>query len=459
MAGIGFALRQLARRDALGANLLGYAHAAVAACGPWLFTIAALFGIEFVLVREVQREVLDRFSIVVIYNFAFSMVVASPIVMVVTRLLADSIHRQDTHGAVGMLLGATALLYVALAAIGVPFYGFVVDMAATERLMALICLFVIGAIWLAAAYMSALKSYVTVSLAFGLGTVIAFVLAARLGPQHGSLGMLSGFCCGLAVTLFVLYARIFVEFPYPVVRPFAFLEGFGRYRDLALAGLFYNAAVWVDKWILWFAPGRVVIAGAMPAHPVYDGAMFLAYLSILPSMVLMLVAVETRFHEHYLRFYRDIENHATVRRIRANHRALVRTASKDFQAIAVLQIVMCYLAILVAPGLIGLAKGGVEMVPIFRFASLGALFHALLVLLLAVIAYFDFRRLLLWVSGIFLVTNATLSVASVLMGPEYHGYGYLLSTGITLLFAYVGAARLLARLPYMTFVANNTALD
>ena len=48
---------------------------------------------------------------------------------------------------------------------------------------------------------------------------------------------------------------------------------------------------------MWFAHGRIVVAGAMPAHPAYDGAMFLAYLTIVPSMtaILMIVAERSPF--------------------------------------------------------------------------------------------------------------------------------------------------------------------
>ena len=384
MAGIGFALRRLAQQDLLSANLRSFGHAAVAASGPWLFTIIALSGIEMMIGKVVGREAWERFAVIVIYNFSFSMVAAGPIVMVVTRSLSDAIFRKDTSGSIGMLLGAMALLYGVLALVGIPFYGFVVDMTTSERLLSLICLLVIGAIWLVATFMTALKSYGTVSLAFAIGTGLAFVLASALGRRFGEVGLLGGFTAGLTTTLFVLCARIFVEYPHEVVQPFAFLSNFRRYWELALVGLFYNAAIWVDKWIMWFAPGRVVIAGAMPAHPVYDGAMFLACLSIVPSTVLMLVAVETRFHEHFLRFYRDIENHATIVQIRANLGALMRSAAGDFRHIAVLKLVTCYLAILVAPGLIGLARGGIEMVPIFRFGALAAMFHSLLLLLLGI---------------------------------------------------------------------------
>ena len=45
MAGIGFALRKLARRDDLLGILQGYAHSALVSAGPWVFTVLSLAGI------------------------------------------------------------------------------------------------------------------------------------------------------------------------------------------------------------------------------------------------------------------------------------------------------------------------------------------------------------------------------------------------------------------------------
>jgi uncharacterized membrane protein len=55
--------------------------------------------------------------------------------------------------------------------------------------------------------------------------------------------MLTGFTAGLAVTFFGIAAMIFAEFPYTVMRPFAFLTDFRRYWEFALVGFFYNAGI------------------------------------------------------------------------------------------------------------------------------------------------------------------------------------------------------------------------
>jgi uncharacterized membrane protein len=340
----------------------------------------------------------------------------------------------------------------------VPFYLFAVEMAPAERLLGLVGFFLVGGIWLVSAFLSALKSYGSITGAFGIGMGAAAILARLLTPEFGATGMLAGFTAGLALLLFLLTARVLAEYPHPVTAPFAFLPAVRQYWEFALVGLFYNAAIWVDKWIMWHASGAVVIAGAMPTHPTYDAAMFLACLTMVPAAALFMTVVETRFFESYLRFYRSVERHATAQEIGRNHRSIVQVLVSGFRQVAVLQAAVCYLAILAAPGLIGMAQGGAELVPAFRFGVLGALFHALLLFVMAIIAYFDLRRVLLAVSVVFFVLNASLTWAALGLGLGHAGYGYFLAALLSLGFAYSAAARRITRLPYMTFVANNRGL-
>ncbi|MBV8577463.1 MAG: exopolysaccharide Pel transporter PelG [Acetobacteraceae bacterium] len=459
MAGIGFVLRRLSRQDTLTAGLRAYAHGAIVSSGPWLFTIMSLGTIDLFGRAILDPQELRRFLVVVMYNFAFSLVASGPIVMVITRRLADKIYAKDVAEAPGMFIGSLLLLFTIESALGIPFYGFMTDMQPTERLVAFVGFLIVGGIWVAASFISALKSFGTISAAFGVGALVALVAALVLGAAFGGTGMLAGFTIGLAVIFFGIAARIFAEYPYAVQKPFAFLEDFRRYWELALIGLLYNAAIWVDKWIMWlFAPGRVVIAGAMPAHPAYDGAMFLAYLTVVPAMATFLVVVETRFFEHYVRYYRDIQHHATAAEIWSNHRTILRVLADGLRKMVVLQGTVCYLAILVAPGLIGMARGELEMVPIFRFGVLGALGQVLLLASMVVISYFDLRRVLLSVSAVFLVLNTTLTLGGLWLGLGYFGYGYFMAAVLSMVYAYVAVASRLLRLPYMTFIANNPGL-
>jgi len=95
---------------------------------------------------------------------------------------------------------------------------------------------------------------------------------------------------------------------------------FIRYWEIGLSGLIYNMAIWSDKWIMWFAPEADVPASRLITFSNYDSAMFLAYLTVIPSMAMFILSVETNFYEHYVKFYRDIQQMATYRQIQENWR-------------------------------------------------------------------------------------------------------------------------------------------
>jgi uncharacterized membrane protein len=458
MAGIGFALRRLTQQDNLGGIAAAYAHAALVSSGPWLFTIVSLAGIDILAPRLVDPDALALFRIIVIYDFAFSLVIAGPITMIANRYLADRLFLKEADAAPGMLLGALALLFAAQAAVALPFYGVLAEIDPAMRVLAIVGFFIVGGIWLVSVFLTALKSFGPITRIFALGMAIAFAGSIVLAAPYGAHGLLAGFIVGLAVILFALIARVFIEYPYRPTRPFAFLAYFGKYWELALCGLVYNCAIWVDKWVMWFAPEGSVRAGVLSSYSDYDGAMFLAYLSIVPGMSLFLVSLETRFYEQYLTFYRDLLGHAPYDQIAKNHRRMMRMLAESFRNIALMQAVVCYLVAVLAPLLLDGLGSSLRQLGIFRFGVLGALFHALLMFATVILAYFDLRRRVLAVYLVFLATNLGFTWIARGLGYPYYGYGYFLASLVSLVFAYALTVRSVTRLPYITFVANNPSL-
>ena len=140
--------------------------------------------------------------------------------------------------------------------------------------------------------------------------------------------MLLGFSGGLAYILFLLIARVLAEYPYQVAHPFRFLSQFRQYWELALGGLLYNAAIWVDKWVMWFAPDSEVLASGMVSYPDYDTAMFLAYLSIVPSMAVFVFhgrndgKIGQNIRKRVLRYYNKADLDKTYRDLYKTYRTV-----------------------------------------------------------------------------------------------------------------------------------------
>ncbi|MBI1205931.1 MAG: hypothetical protein GC191_01445 [Azospirillum sp.] len=457
MAGIGFALRKLARRDDLIGVLQGYAHAAVISSGPWLFTILSLGTLSILSQDLTALDELVRFRVIVIYNFAFSVVLTGPVVLVATRFLADAIYCRTVALAPGLLLAGLGLTYGITLATAVPFYLFATTLEPLEKAAAIIDFALVAGIWTVSIFLSALKDFVAITVAFAVGMVVALGGGVALAPW-GTVGMLGGFSLGLALIKFGLIARILAEYPHQVTRLHALLASFGRFWDLALIGLVSQMAIWVDKWVMWSVPEREMVAGAMAVYPAYDSAMFVAYLTIVPALTIFTVNVETHFFENYQKFYKDIQGHANYDGIISNHRQIIRAVLDSIRRLIILQGAISASCIFLAPQIIGLFRLNYLQVGMFRFGVLGAFFHTLFLFATVLMAYFDLRRRNLFLQLVFLALNFGATSLFAALGFPWYGYGYFLASLVAFSVAYLVAADALARLPYLAFIGNNPSV-
>ena len=459
MAGIGFELRRLSRQDNLMGTFQAYVYSALISAGPWIFTIIAIGGITLLAGQFTSREILNQFRRIIIYNFSFSLVISAPIFMVVTRYLADAIYRKDVRNTPGLLLGSLILLF----AIEVPvvgwFYLWYSKLEVFLAINAILNFLLVSAIWLISIFITALKNYKAVVRAFATGMLMAILAAAFLPQKLGAAGIVMSVTLGLAIIVALLIARIFAEYPYPFQNPFHFVSYFKLYWPISLSGLVYNLAVWSDKWVMWFAPEADPISTRLVLYPNYDSAMFLAYLTIVPAMAMFVMGAETDFFEHYIKFYRDIQNGATFRQIQQNHQQIISSIVGKAREIVILQGSICLVVILLSSRIFDLIGINYLQIGIFRFGVLGALFQVLTLFLTILLSYFDNRQAVLFSHLIFLITNVCFTLITLQLGFKTYGYGFFLATVTTFLFTAVMTARYASQLIYHTFITSNTSVS
>jgi uncharacterized membrane protein len=458
MAGIGFVLRKLTSRGDLLGLSHAYVHASVSTSGGWLFTIGALGVIATFGPVFADYDDLVTFRLIVVYNFSFSLVFNGALTLVLTRCLSDQLFARDARGIPGLVVGGLAVSFLTSAPAVLPFYLWYVDVEAGARLAACVNYALIGSVWVLSVFLSTLKEYAAVTRAFGAGMLVGLGAAWLSGPEAGAGGMLAGFNIGLACIVFALLARIFAEFPFPVERPFAFLPYFRTHWPLALGGTTYYAGIWVDKWLMWTAPERLVLPSGLVSYPDYDSALFLACLSIVPSMAVFVVNIETRFFEQYHKFYRDVADHATLDRIRENQAGLLQAVLLGSRQLVLPQVVLAIGLVLLAPVLLVALAIPYGQLSMFRIATLGALFQLFFLLLTIVLSYLDQNRLTLALHALFFTTNALATLGCLALGFPYYGYGYFVAAVVAFLVASVATVNRLADLPYHVFVTGNASV-
>jgi uncharacterized membrane protein len=459
MAGIGFALRKMTQQNNLLGLIQAYSLSAVLSTGPWLFTIIAIGSIAIIGQRFPDWETMLIFRAVITYNFSFSLVLSGPIVIVTTRFLSDQIYAKDVSRAPGMFVCALGLYFLLAVMPASFFYGIKTDMTTFERLGAISGFFLIGFIWIVTVFISALKDYKSVAIIFAVGMLAAGIACTLLGPLYGAAGMIHGFNIGMALIFFALTARILSEYPPDIIRPLDLVYRFKPHWMLAMSGLTYNAAIWVDKWLMWFLePEAHVVSGVLFTLPFYDSAMFMAYLITIPATALFFVSVETEFFESYQRFYGSFAAHATLTKIKEYEQAITDFVYFSLHKMTIFIGCLAILAVLSASAWFDNLGISYQQIGVYRLGTIGAVLHILFLFVLIFLSYFDQRYVVLGLSTLFLIANIAFTFISQQLGFRYYGLGYTSATALCFFVGFSFLAHRLKWLTYQAFVANNPSI-
>ena len=302
MAGIGFELRRMIdQREGFVAKVRAYACAGLISSGPWLMTILTLTLLNLAGPVMGGTKGYALFRALVTYAFAFSLIFTGVGQMAVTRRIADLLYSQQYDRvlpAFASTLLITGLAHGAIAAGFCYWAGFSITLS--FLVMALFA--IIGMTWISLIWLSVARQYDEVLRAYIYGTLIAMIGVLVLVVFKGTAGILTAYTAGQAYTLVMLIKTITRGMESGGGRDFSVLTSLTGFPKLVAVGLFYNAAIWVDKMIFWFRDG----VGPHPLvryHPLYDTCSFLAYMTVVPALAVNLIRLETSFYEHYRAYY------------------------------------------------------------------------------------------------------------------------------------------------------------
>lgn len=433
MAGIGFTLRRMLAAPGFSGPLRALAYAMVISAGPWITSSATLALLAAMSPLGQGSHAYEVFLAIVSYVFAFSLIMVGAFQMVANRYLADRLFEDRWEFFAPAFSAVSAPLFMVQAALAVVFFMFC-PLAFVVKLSGLILYLAVTGTWLAMVFLSAAKDYRTIVAAF-LGGFLVGIACGILGAgSYGLAGQLAGFTAGYLTTFFLLLARIKREFGLPVVLAEGLWEAHKRFWPLAVTGLAYNLGVWIDKILFWYHPeaGKQV-AGALHVSPLYDNAMFMAYLTIVPAMGMFLLRVETDFYDTYRSYFAAIAAHERFQDLLRAKEEMARTLWRNLILVLKVQAPITLLAVFFAPEIIGALKLQWLSLFVFRFGAVGALFHVLHLMVLILLLYLDFRRTAMALALVFLATNTLFTLACFGGGLAYYGLGYALSCGVTLL--------------------------
>jgi len=463
MAGIGFALDRLYRSGSIADRMASFAHASIIAAGPCLLSVLCIWLISATISELEGKTTIAAFRALIIYSFALSFVITAPIALVAARFISDKLHDRDVAAVSGIMLAAFGYSAVITVAAATLLSGVVLDLEGAASIAAVANCALIALVWVACLFCSVTRDYTAVTVYFAVGLLVAVIAVTKGYNMRPDLAtMLWGFNIGLGLTLFGLLARVIATFPFAVrsiaAPAGALVRATIRYWPIALGGLFGATGAWVDKWLVWLSPFGVQIQNGLLHAPLYDSAMFVSYLVVIPAYAAFVVHLEVRFFRNYRLFYSSILEHATLAQIRAHGRRLRDETIASLSAITVPQLAVCALVAVSAPAVVDLLDMQFRQVGTLRLGVIGAAFQFLFITCSSLTLYFDRRIVFLVLQTVFLVLNASLTWALLPLGPTYLGLGFLAASTISALIAYLALVRTLYRLDYLTFIANNPAM-
>lgn len=458
MAGIGFALRELARRDTISASMSATAHGMIVAGGPWIFTVVSLALIQRGTATVLAGDAGYNFRGFVMYAFAISLLASAPFVNVSVRLAADDMYRRSFDGVSLRLIVALCGSVIASAALALAIHLLLFRLDGLNLLIAVGSTTVVALIWPLLAFCGAVRDYRGITAGFGTGmlvSVLGTIWIARRG--QGEEAMIAMFLLGLAVIPFVLASRVFNAFPAQSGDFTAYLadmaQGLRRHWLLAIGSFVAIAAIWADKWIMWFGPMALPLSNGLVSAPTYDGAMFFAYLLMIPALGLFVTAIETGFFEHSRRFLDAIEDKAPLARLEMYARNLESHTYSIMYRVLLTLGALCLVGMLLSPSLVEMIGLQYQQLGIFRLGILAVFFQFMFLTASSLVLFLDRQWRFLVLQLLFLGAQTGFTIIIINLGQDYYGYGHLLACAVSAVVAVAVLERTLGKLLFLTFTS------
>ena len=455
MAGIGFELRKLLKKQTYSGLLQAYAFAGLISSGPWVLSIVGIMLIGMFSIGLVSpKEAISQFQVTVTYLFLISLIGTGLVQLSFTRFVADRIYEKNDaailsnfNGLIAVSVGVSVLL-----ALPVAFFLFPEE-TVLYRLLFVLGLAIMSAIWIATVFLTGMKHYRAIVLIFFIGYSATLGLATLFRPFLGMDGLLLGFVLGHYLLLMGMIWLVYRNYQSDKFIAFDIWKSGAMYGSLMATGFLFNLGAWVDKLMFWYYPatGQQVI-GPLHASVIYDFPIFLSYLSVIPGMAVFLVRIETDFVEYYVKFYDAVREGATLDYIERMRNHMVYYVRRGLFDIAKIQGI----AVLVTFSLGGVLLKTVGIstlyLPLLYVDVVGVAMQVVLLGILNVLFYLDQRRAVVGLTGLLVVSNTLLTGVSLHLGAEWFGYGFALAMLLTVLSGIWVLNRKLENLEYQTFM-------
>jgi uncharacterized membrane protein len=455
MAGIGFELRKILKEDRILSLTKVYGYSAILSSGPWVISIIAILLVGFINLANMgaQSEAF-RFQVVVTYAIALasSLIVTGILQLPFTRYIADLIFKKKEEEILPSYFGAIFLAWGLGLPFVIPLYIWVFYDQSIFFIIGVVATFLIlCAVWISSILAASLKYYKGVVWSYLIAYSGIVIFSYYFGNTIEMLIFI--YFLGNAILFVFLLSFIIKSYDSTIFMKIDFFLEPNFYWTLGIAGLAYNLGAWVDKFIFWYHPstGHTVI-GHLNASVVYDMPIFIAYLSILPGMAIFFFRLESDFAEKYDLYYDAVRSGGTLGMIRRYKKEMVEVVRHAIHEILMVQGIIDIILFLSIPSIFEVLKIPQLYLGLLYILTIGAMLQLAFMSVQAILYYLDRKKVAMWLSLLFLITNGIFTLISIDLGPSFFGYGYTVSLLLVFVISLIVIRNEMDRLDYETFM-------
>lgn len=453
MAGIGFSLKRLFSKKGIFSLCRAYGYAGIICAGPMILGVIMLAGMSLVA-RIAGMSAHDRelMNCMLTYSLLVSLTVTSWFNMVTTRYVSDMLYEEKLERIMPSFYGSCSIMLV----IGMILYGIFLQFSGVPFLYQLLCLGFSGiliVVWMQMVYLTALKDYQGIVLAFVISLMVGFLCALILVIIGRATIVTMMGCVMIAYgIMMVWYFKLLLDyFPRNDGSKYAFLRWFDKYRSLAFTGGFINLGLFAHLVIMYFGPLRVQVEGLFYGAPTHDVPALFAFFSILVTTVNFITSVEVRFYPAYRNYYSLFNDNGSIRDIEQAETEMLTILKQELTFGGHKQLVVTILFVVLGSYILEWVPMGFTdtSIGIFRFLCAGYGVYAISNSIMLILLYFEDYTGALIGTMMFAVVSITATVLQNLYGStRFFGMGFLLGGIVFYFIVWLRLEWYTRRLPY-----------
>ncbi len=454
MAGIGFELKKLFSRKGLIATIRAYGYATLVCAGPMLLGFLLLLASMFIAdTAGASRH--DRELLVTMLTHALlaSLVVTSLFSMLTTRFCADMIYEKKFNRIMPSFYGSVSLMLV-IGGLGYGLFLCFSGVALVYKILSFLFFMVLIVVWTEINYLTMLKDYKSIILAFGISVALALLLGVLLiWVFHIPVvtAMMLSIAIGYGVMMVWYFILIYRYMPEGLGTSLRFLAWFDTIPQLGLTGFLVTLGLFGHLVVMWWAsPLQVQVEGLFYGAPTYDVPAIFAFFSILITTVNFVTSVETRFYPRYREYFSLFNDGGSIENLDEAEDNMMRVLSEEIGYLSLKQIFSTLLFIILGTIVLPLLPLGFnsEMLRVYRTLCVGYAFYAIGNSIMLISQYFSDMGGALLSAAVFAVVSNAATLLLAQFAQAFHGFGFLLGSALFCLCAWLRLCVYLRKLKY-----------